>query len=192
MFTVARRWKKMVVVILTIMTIVITPTISSAAPGGFRLPFYGTLDISTGPRCYSHYDYNAEAIDFSGPLGYEIRASKDGVAHFGYESVGGNYVKVYHQGGLVSTYAHLNGFEPSRYWLYRNTKNNGVWVRQGDVIGYMGKSGNATGVHLHFAVHTQNRSPVVIYDMPGLVWSGGNPTDIGCELNGRPEGKAYG
>ena len=54
-------------------------------------------------------------------------------------------VIINHGGGVSTWYAHLVGKQIAG--LHKGTR-----VRQGQLIGYMGTTGNATGVHLHFAV----------------------------------------
>ena len=75
----------------------------------------------------------------------------------------GNYVKIKHDNGMYTLYAHLKN-------VYVN-KN--VRVKRGDVIGLMGKSGNATGVHLHFEVRNNsdirvNPTEYLDNDLPNL------------------------
>ena len=55
----------------------------------------------------------------------------------------GNYVVIEHEGGYSTRYAHLLQFIVSE----------GEYVEAGQVIGYMGTTGNSTGTHLHFEMY---------------------------------------
>ncbi len=77
-----------------------------------------------------------------------IRASLGGrVIKAGYSSGYGNLVVVDHGNGWVTYYAHLS----------RITVSKGQVVSKGQSLGYMGQTGNATGVHLHFEVRRNGR-----------------------------------
>ena len=60
----------------------------------------------------------------------------------------GNYVKIKHDNGYYTLYAHMK--------LNSVTVNIGDRVSQGQVIGYMGATGHATGAHLHFEVRNES------------------------------------
>ncbi len=62
----------------------------------------------------------------------------------------GNYVKIKHDNGYYTLYAHLKD-------VY---VRNGMRVNEGDKIGYMGDSGNAYGAHLHFEVRNPNNQVI--------------------------------
>ena len=84
-------------------------------------------------------------IDYAAPLGTPAVSIGDGVVTYvGWKGEYGRLVKVRHQNGYYSTYGHL-----SRYG--REIKR-GVKVKQGQVVGYVGASGLATGPHLDFRV----------------------------------------
>jgi murein DD-endopeptidase MepM/ murein hydrolase activator NlpD len=77
------------------------------------------------------------------PAGTTIVAVVSGSADFRSTSLGGNSVGLHGDNGNYYFYAHLSGYEGSS----RN-------VSQGEVIGYVGATGNANGTnHLHFEVH---------------------------------------
>lgn len=85
-------------------------------------------------------------IDFVAPLGTLVSAIGDGVVAFaGYKGSYGNLVIIEHKNNFTSYYGHLNKFA-------KNIKK-GIFVKQGDVIGYVGSTGLATGPHLHFELH---------------------------------------
>jgi murein DD-endopeptidase MepM/ murein hydrolase activator NlpD len=82
-------------------------------------------------------------LDLAAPGGTPVHAAADGIAYPlpDYE-IYGNHVLVASAGGIGTVYAHLSAFDVA--W--------GQQVRQGDVIGYVGSTGNSTGPHLHFEV----------------------------------------
>lgn len=92
-------------------------------------------------------------VDFGAPTGTPVKSTSDGVVEFaGRQNGYGNIVILRHRGKLSTAYAHLNGFA-------RGLKK-GMSVDQGDLIGYVGSTGWATGPHLHYEVRVDN----VAYD----------------------------
>src|SRR5690606_845585 len=84
-------------------------------------------------------------IDYGGPLGTKILAAGDGKVEYSKWVNGyGKTIKIRHNGVYNTYYAHLNG--------YASGIQAGRRVKQGEVIGYMGKTGLATGVHLDYRV----------------------------------------
>ena len=83
--------------------------------------------------------------DFAAPLGTPIMASGDGVVvKAGWCGGGGNCVKIKHNSIYQTIYAHMSKFA--------NRIKNGVRVKQGQIIGYVGSTGKSTGPHLHYEV----------------------------------------
>ena len=81
--------------------------------------------------------------DYAAPRGTPIRATGDGrVTRASLYGSFGNLVIIQHSGGFETKYAHLSRFA--------NGINPGDRVRQGEVIGYVGATGGATGPHLHY------------------------------------------
>ena len=111
-------------------------------------------NISTHFGQVTSYDPNGhEGIDIYSGLDTPIVAAKSGtvcrVVHGDIAGVyvgGGNAVVIDHGNGIYSHYAHLNSTAVSE----------GQYVQGGATIGYMGKTGVATGVHLHFAIATNS------------------------------------
>jgi murein DD-endopeptidase MepM/ murein hydrolase activator NlpD len=82
-------------------------------------------------------------VDYAADAGTDIMATSDGVViHRGFDSSYGNSVQIRHPNGFVTRYAHMRGF--------RGGIVVGSRVRQGEVIGYVGSTGLATGPHLHY------------------------------------------
>lgn len=104
------------------------------------------------------YNRAHEGVDYAAPQGTPIRATGQGrVTHRGREGGYGHVVKLEHANGLYTTvYAHLN--------RYAGSVQEGTRVKQGDVIGYVGQSGLATGPHLHYEFHVrdQPRNPLKV------------------------------
>jgi len=83
-------------------------------------------------------------VDYAAPMGTPIRSVGDGKVLFaGNKSGYGRLVEIRHSNGNITTaYAHMKGFGSGI--------RTGAHVRQGEVIGYVGMTGLATGPHLHF------------------------------------------
>ncbi len=97
------------------------------------------------------HGYNA--VDLAAPSGTPIMAAADGdviVAHEGGWNGGyGSYVVITHDNGSQTLYAHMS----------KVTTYDGDHVQQGEVIGYVGKTGLATGPHVHFEIRNGIRNP---------------------------------
>lgn len=96
-------------------------------------------------------------VDFAAGTGTPIRASGDGTIDFmGGQNGYGNLVVIKHWSNYTTAYGHMSRFAPS---LRKGSK-----VRQGDIIGYVGSTGWATGPHLHyeFRVNNEPRDPLGI------------------------------
>ncbi len=82
-------------------------------------------------------------VDYAAPVGTPVRAAGDGRVRFAGRQGGyGNVIELEHGSGVVTVYGHLSRFA-SR--LHRGQR-----VDLGQVIGYVGKTGLATGPHLHY------------------------------------------
>jgi murein DD-endopeptidase MepM/ murein hydrolase activator NlpD len=97
-----------------------------------------------------------KGIDYGAPTGTRVRATADGVIEFAGRHQGGygNLVVLRHQSKYTTWYGHLSGFA--------NGIRKGGRVAQGDVIGYVGATGLATGPHLHyeFRINDVHQNPL--------------------------------
>ncbi|HOX89248.1 MAG TPA: peptidoglycan DD-metalloendopeptidase family protein [Burkholderiaceae bacterium] len=108
----------------------------------------------SGNRTHPVFGYTAAhaGVDMSAPTGTKIRTVADGiVTRQGFERGYGNVVEVRHDSRHATVYAHMSGFAPGM--------RVGAKVGRGDVIGYVGATGWATGPHLHYEVRI-NGAPV--------------------------------
>jgi murein DD-endopeptidase MepM/ murein hydrolase activator NlpD len=99
--------------------------------------------------------------DFGAPTGARVKAVGDGVVSFAGRKGGyGNLIILRHGTGFETYYAHLNGFA--------NGLRPGGAVSQGQIIGFVGMTGTATGPHLHYEVRIGGlpRNPVTV-KLPG-------------------------
>ena len=99
-------------------------------------------------------------VDYAAKRNTPIKASGDGLISFiGRQSGYGRTIEIKHGGNIKTLYAHLERF---------NTKLKvGSKVKQGEVIGYVGDSGQATGTHLHFEFwQDQIRTDPVKVELP--------------------------
>ena len=134
--------------------------ISAAAAKQSSLSFTGFIcPLRSYSRISSEYGYRTNpvtgvyklhgGIDFAAPGGTPIYAAASGYVSVAGWSTGGygNYVVIYHgtmsDGKAYSTlYGHMS----------RIAAKQGTYVKQGDIIGYVGSTGNSTGSHLHLEV----------------------------------------
>ena len=101
-----------------------------------------------------------QGTDIMSPRGTEIVAVADGVVtHLGVHRMSGYFVRIDHGGGWSTTAMHLNNDtigtddgEGGAWTAFHPTLAVGMTVEAGDVIGYVGESGNAEGTqpHTHF------------------------------------------
>ncbi|NLO81437.1 MAG: peptidoglycan DD-metalloendopeptidase family protein [Xanthomonadaceae bacterium] len=96
-------------------------------------------------------------VDYAAPTGTPIRAAGDGkIVHLGWKGGYGRTIIIQHGSRYSTLYAHMSG--------YAKGLKQGSRVRQGQIIGYVGSSGLATGPHLHyeFLVDGVHRNPVTV------------------------------
>ncbi len=92
------------------------------------------------------------AIDYAAPTGTPIMAIGDGsISKIGRTSGNGNYIKIRHPNGFETMYLHMSRFAKGMH--------AGKKLAQGDVIGFVGSTGLATGPHLCFRMF-KNGSPI--------------------------------
>ncbi|WP_336276949.1 M23 family metallopeptidase [Bartonella sp. CB178] len=118
----------------------------SSRPFLIRKPLpNGVFGSPFGPRKHPILGYVRmhTGVDWVAPKGSPIIAAGDGVViKVGVMGGYGNHTEVRHANGYVSTYSHQS--------RYAEGIKPGVKVRQGQVIGYVGSTGMATGPHVHF------------------------------------------
>ena len=98
-----------------------------------------------------------KGVDYAAPRGTPIKATGDGkITFLGRKGGYGKTIVIRHGGTYTTLYAHMNG--------YAKGMRTGKSVRQGQIIGYVGATGLATGPHLHyeFRIHGVHRNPVKV------------------------------
>jgi peptidoglycan hydrolase-like protein with peptidoglycan-binding domain len=121
------------------------PAGGSCSSATISTPVKGTVTSDFGPRGGRNHD----GIDIAAPTGTPVRAVGCGtVSLAGQQSGYGNIVCVTHTSQFSTCYAHLSRFGVS----------NGAQVQQGQVIGYVGCTGNCTGPHLHFETRVNGQA----------------------------------
>jgi murein DD-endopeptidase MepM/ murein hydrolase activator NlpD len=98
-----------------------------------------------------------QGVDYAAAIGTPVKASGDGKVVFaGVKGGYGNAVIIQHGGAYSTLYGHLSRFNKAA--------RTGSHVRQGQVIGYVGRTGIATGPHLHyeFRVNGVHRNPLTV------------------------------
>jgi murein DD-endopeptidase MepM/ murein hydrolase activator NlpD len=129
----------------------LAPVQFSRISSGFGLRWHPVLN-----RMRAH-----RGIDYAAPVGTPVRAAGEGrVAFRGTQGGYGNVVMINHPGGVETVYGHLSHFAPS--------VGVGKRVKQGELVGYVGMTGLATGPHLHYEyrVGGVHRNPASIKTLP--------------------------
>ena len=107
---------------------------------------YSRISSPFGERIHPVYGKKSfhKGIDLAAPNGTPIYATADGVVAFAGVCNGyGNFIKLNHQNGYKTGYAHMSSMV-----VKTNDK-----VKKGDLIGYVGSTGTSTGNHLHYEVY---------------------------------------
>lgn len=124
------------------------PTGKSSRKFLMRVPIIGArMTSGFGVRFHPILGYTRmhTGTDFASPIGTPIFAAGNGtILSVGWDSGYGRRIEIQHANGYETTYNHMSAFA-------RGIKE-GQRVRQGQVIGYLGQSGLATGPHLHYEV----------------------------------------
>ena len=118
----------------------------------FQLPLKGRISSPYGMRSdpFTGRPRFHQGIDIAGPEGTEIRAARSGMVVFsGKKSGYGNTIIIKHSNEFSTLYGHNA----------KNLVKNGEWVEQLQPISLVGKTGRATGPHLHFELR-RNGEPV--------------------------------
>ncbi len=115
------------------------------AAAGMSWPVAGRITSYFGNRRHPILRFTRfhAGIDFGARWGSPIVAAADGqIVRAGWAGGYGRQVRIAHAGGLMTSYSHMSQIAASP----------GSYVRQGQVIGYVGSSGFSTGPHLHYEV----------------------------------------
>jgi len=99
-----------------------------------------------------------KGVDLAAPMGTPVRVTANGrIIEMHYENGYGNMIKIEHDKAYTTIYAHLLKFQKGL--------SRGDRVQRGQVIGYVGQSGLATGPHLHYEFHINHvpRNPTTAY-----------------------------
>jgi murein DD-endopeptidase MepM/ murein hydrolase activator NlpD len=85
-------------------------------------------------------------VDYAAPVGTPVQATADGEVTFaGREAGSGNVVKMRHKNAYATAYLHLSRFGPG--------VRKGALLKGGDIIGYVGSTGDSTGPHLDYRIY---------------------------------------
>ncbi|MHB8620411.1 MAG: M23 family metallopeptidase, partial [Chloroflexota bacterium] len=133
--------------------------VKTYASGGLIWPLHGVIEQGFGPTPYwfeppmtyngVRYAHFHTGLDIAAPYGTPIHAAADGrvistvYSNWGY----GIHVIIAHSPTLATLYAHMS----------RMAVTQGEEVKQGQVIGYEGSTGNSTGPHVHFEVRVNGQ-----------------------------------
>jgi murein DD-endopeptidase MepM/ murein hydrolase activator NlpD len=121
---------------------------TSVVPRGWPVPY--DIAVITSPFGVPRGRSRHVGLDLSAPKGTKVRTTADGRVRFaGRWGAFGRIVVIEHGEGFETRYAHLRKIKAKK----------GDKVGRGDVIGTVGKSGNASGFHLHYEVR-RNGVPV--------------------------------
>ncbi len=129
----------------------------SKRPGVLQMPVQGYISQEFGQTAFarksSYVGKFHNGIDIAASIGTPIVAAEEGkIVKIGdsdkycRKGAYGKYIVIEHPNNLTTLYGHLSAFNASL--------GEGMVVRRGEVIGYVGKTGYATGPHLHLTVYS--------------------------------------
>ena len=175
----------------------ISGTNSSVVPvgnGQYCIPFVGKLRISA---VWGKYGYSSQhsgsryhtGVDFAGNTGTPLIACTDGMAYIHTNNSGsgvsagfGKSVRIEANDDNWIYYGHMSSFNTKIFSKIEVGQK--VLVEKGDVIGYLGSTGNSTGPHLHFEIRKPPHVSHITYQGDDM-----NPLPfIGITGKARPEG----
>ena len=116
----------------------------------FARPVRGRISSAFGIRAHPILRFLRphQGVDFAASWGTPVRAAADGrVLAAEWRGGYGRQIKITHAEGLSTSYSHLSDM----------VAKPGSWVRRGQIVGYVGASGLATGPHLHFEILRSGR-----------------------------------
>lgn len=124
------------------------PKVGSTGSWGWPTNSGYTITSYYGYRTFAGSREFHNALDIAGTgYGSNIYAANNGVVEIkAYNSSYGNYIMINHNNGYYSLYAHMSSFA--------SNISVGSTVSRGQVIGYVGSTGRASGPHLHFEIRT--------------------------------------
>src|SRR3989338_93091 len=125
----------------------------TSRPGVLAMPTQGKFTQPYGATNFARYAYKGQwhnGIDIAAPIGAPVFAAESGKIlevwnqdNYCYKGAYGKFIVIEHKNNLTTLYAHLS----------LQTVKKGDEVKRGDLIGYIGSTGYATGPHLHFTVY---------------------------------------
>ncbi len=130
-----------------------TKQVPNMSSGSMLWPLQGTITSRFGYRWGAFH----QGVDIGAPVGTEIYAADSGMVSMAAWDGGYGYcVRVDHGNGIVTVYGHMSKFAVSK----------GDKVGKGQVLGYVGSTGNSTGPHLHFEIRIDGSAvdPVAYYE----------------------------
>ncbi|MEW6007596.1 MAG: M23 family metallopeptidase [bacterium] len=120
----------------------------------FIWPIKGEISSGFGKRGGGFH----QGIDIKAEEGSLIKAAADGIVSYAdFRPTYGNVIIILHKDGFATVYAHNK----------KNLVSVSQRVKQGDVIALVGKTGNATGFHLHFEIRNKGKAenPLIYLQM---------------------------
>ncbi len=123
--------------------------VNIAVPAG-KPTEYTRLSSKFGPRIHpiTKKKSNHKGVDLAAPKMTPIYATANGTVTFSGKQGGyGNFIKINHENGYKTAYAHME-----KRVAQKNDK-----VKKGDLIGYVGSTGQSTGNHLHYEVYYEDK-----------------------------------
>lgn len=122
-------------------------------PGVLAMPVSGNLSQDYGATKFARYGYRGKwhnGVDFAAPISTPVFSAEKGRViavgdsdRYCYRGAYGKFVVIEHENNLTTLYAHFS----------LQTVKQGDIVNRGTLIGYVGRTGYATGPHLHFTVY---------------------------------------